>query len=270
MTSQRATVRILATGTVPVLILALGCSDRKTVASKSAAAYDEARQRGVPVGGGHGHDPSPEGGPTSGGPHATHDASATDTKRERRSAHEGAGRSGHSGAAPRKRADMDHSRMGHTGAAAADHSAAGHAGTAAVDHSKMDHSQPTGMDHSRRAEHGGGMALPLPKPEPVAATAAPGEPAATLRPDPIDAPAATAITDSARSAAMAAEMASGAHAMQHGSYVQTDAGRDDGAPTRPPASGHGAHPGSTTPDPHLMHEPSPRPSPTPRTEENRP
>jgi len=96
--------------------------------------------------------------------------------------------------------------------------------------------------------------MPPPRPEPASATAMPGQPAATLRTDALDGPASTSSGDAARSAAIAAEVTSGGHAMSHGTYTQTDAGRDSVAPA--PGAGHEGH------------QAAPRPSPSPRNEED--
>lgn len=290
MTKQRTAVRMLGAAALPALILTLGCADRQTVASKSAAAYDEARRKGTPVGEGNGHGPAPgsAASPPTGGPHAAHEMPAAGSQAgDAHGAHAGA-RSGDHGSAATPHTAMSGSRRSHDTAQMKDeqtghsrgadaepghgaHSAGPAERSAGMDHSKMDHSQRTGADHSGMTQHGGGMTLPPPKPEPPSATAAPGEPGATLRPDSSDAPAATAVTDAARSAARAAEMASGAHPMQHGTYVQTDAGRDNVTPPQSSGPAHGAHqaprppPGPTTPDPHRTHDPQagPRPSPSP-------
>lgn len=94
-------------------------------------------------------------------------------------------------------------------------------------HSAMDHS---GMDHSGM-QHGQSPAAPE--------AVAPGQPAATLQPGPLDAPAATSVLDAQRSAQMAEEMAGGGHEghgghEDHGAhgvagYRHVDAGRGPGA-----------------------------------------
>ena len=109
-------------------------------------------------------------------------------------------------------------------------------------------------------------ALPPPQPEPASAVAPSGGPAATLRADSVDAPAPTAVAEAERSAALAAEMAMGGHGLQHGSYVQTDAGREP-RPDTPAADPHHMHGAPAAPPP----KPTPSPTPTPwlRTEEHR-
>src|SRR5688572_11563843 len=99
------------------------------------------------------------------------------------------------------------------------------------------------------------------------------DPTATLRPDALDAPAATSVRDAQR----AAELAASGHAMAHGTYRQVDAGRDDVRPASPVGDGRrGSAPAeAATPDPHAGHAdphaghqmPAPKPSASPK--ENR-
>ena len=180
---------------------------------------------------------------------------------------------------------MDHSRMTEAGARTMPGMGQSHPAqpgasttTGHMDHSTMagppSAAPMAGMTHgpttsasSMPAMQHATMTSPLP--EPPASTAAPGEPAKTLQPDPLDMPAPTAVEGAARAAAMATEMSDG-HMMSHGTYRQTDAGRDSG-PTAPtgmqpghqmnqtpmqmPATGGGGHqmhsapasPSSTTP-----------------------
>ena len=85
------------------------------------------------------------------------------------------------------------------------------------DHGAMDHGE---MDHAAAPE-----------------TVPPGQPAKTLSPDPLDAPATTSVQDAQRSAEMAEEMSGGGGHEGHGhgghgghgttgTYRQTDAGRE--------------------------------------------
>lgn len=102
-------------------------------------------------------------------------------------------------------------------------SAAGHSGMAMEG---MDHSKMKGMEHS-------GMAMESmdTSAEPKAVSASSGQPAMTLRPDALDAPAPTSEADAQRSAEMSEEMKGmggmGGHGM--GTYRQVDAGRGPGA-----------------------------------------
>ena len=86
------------------------------------------------------------------------------------------------------------------------------------------------------------------------------DPAETLRPDALDAPAETSVREAQR----AAELAASGHVMAHGTYRHVDAGRDD-APAAPAADPHAGHG-----DPHAGHHmPAPAPSPSPSPKEDR-
>lgn len=195
------------------LSLLAGCRRSPSTASRSAAAYDEAQRQGTPVGGGgpHGdHGPSPaaddSGGRAAvGSTDPAHGEHATTARTET---------GGH--------ADMNHAAMGH---AASPGSARPTSGTTApVDHAAMGHGAPAAVDHSAMGHSQSPM--PPPSPEPASATAAPGQPAATLRGDGLDGPAATSVQEAARAAAMAAA----GHTMSHGTYRQMDAGRPSPSP----------------------------------------
>lgn len=100
-----------------------------------------------------------------------------------------------------------------------------------------------------------------------------GQPAATLRPDALDAPAATSVTDAQRSAEMAEEMTGGDHGGHGGhgghgagTYTHVDAGRGpgayDGSEEQTPGAGphhHGHGPATAAPsgqeEDHAGHEP---------------
>jgi hypothetical protein len=164
--------------------------------------------------------------------------------------------------------------------------------TAGMDHSNMPGMKPAGgtptqgglmagMDHSNMR----GMATALPIPEKPAVSAQPGQPEATLRPGDLDRPAPTSLRDAARAAAMTQEMAGVHRGMVHGTYSQTDAGRDEVPVTSPKGkdrggsaspqghaaqTGHESHGAVATPaqpvapDPHAGHRtPAPQPTPTP-------
>jgi hypothetical protein len=126
-------------------LLALACGGKESVASKSAAAYDEAKAKGVAVGGGHEHGGHEAGAATETG-HAAH-TSATD-------AHAGhdmtAGSTAMDHSAHGTTGAVDHAAMGHgtSGGAAMDHSAYGAPG--AVDHAAMGH----GTAANAHAGHG--------------------------------------------------------------------------------------------------------------------
>lgn len=172
----------LATAVSLAALLTTACGGTSSVASRSAAAYQEALKNGLPVGGG-GH----------GGHPATDDTSM---------------------------AGMDHSKMEE-------------GGMTGMDHTKMKRGGMTGMEHTKMEQDGMVMGDPATAAIVTDTSAEPmsGKAAATLRPDPFDAPAATAIADAQRSADMADMMASEGHgAMSHGSYVHQDVGRDQATP----------------------------------------
>lgn len=111
--------------------------------------------------------------------------------------------------------------------------------------------EPT--DHSAHTgEHAGHETE---APAPAAEVPSPGQPASTLRPDALDAPAATSVTDARRSVEMSAEMAGGGGHEGHGGhgghgahgvarYRHTDVGRGPAAFDEkdvPPAPAAGTH-----------------------------
>jgi hypothetical protein len=244
---------------IPLIAATMACGRHQTVASRSAAAYDEAQRRGIPIQRGEGHGAH---GPASDdqghGPEAT--AAPNDP---------GAGHGppdtshGH----PPSSGQAKHPAPGPGGMSATDHPRA--TGSAASGHGA--HSAPgPGAPPSKPGEPHAGAMSPPPSEKPAAMAPA-GSPSATLRPDELDQPASTSLLDAERSGAMAREM-SGGHGMPHGTpYQQMDAGRDNPAPAAAPG-GHEHNqqqppPTRATPkpDPHQGHGmPSPRPTPTPR------
>ena len=224
MIKQRASVFALAARVLPLLVMAVGCGGKESTASRSAAAYDAAQRKGVPVG------------------HSAHEA------KEGHAAGERAGESSPpDAAASPAMSGMDHSSMPGMDEQAPPRTDP-HVG---MDHSKMpgmspsgaamDHSSMpnmAGMDHSKMPGMSHDMQMPTPSPEPVSVSAESGQPSATLRADPLDEPPATSIRDAARSAAMATEMSGDSHAMSHGTYRHVDAGRDIPAPQPSPHQEH--------------------------------
>ncbi len=183
------------------LLLAVGCGGKQSVASKSAAAYQEALKKGVPIGeGSHGGHVASEKGGMAGMDHSK--------------MKQGGGMDGMAG--------MDHSKMKQGSGMS------GMSGMEGMDHSKMKQGgSMAGMDHSKMQ---GGMTMGDPATAAIVAdkSASPtaGKPAAILSPDPLDAPAATAVEDAQRSKQMNEAMASGdGMTTSHGNYVQKDAGR---------------------------------------------
>lgn len=197
------------------LVALAACSGEPSVASKSAAAFEEAQEKGQTFGGeghshGHGGEPAeaPEQ-PAAGGEHQHH------------AGHEGMDHSAHGTAG--KESPADHSAMDHGAGAHAGHAprrsgsarpdASGHAGHAG-------HGAPPAQapaDHSGHAGHsapaGGSPSATAPE--------LPEQPASILRPDPVDAPAATSVLDAQRAAEMSGEHAG--HGT--GTYRHVDAGR---------------------------------------------
>lgn len=233
----------VAAGLVALAAL-IGCGGEKSVASKSAAAFEEARKRGETFGGeghAHGNDHGHGAPPATGEEHIGHgapDAPAAGGT-QHGTGHEGMEHAGHGAAGGES--PVDHSAMGH-GAGAQSGGHAGHGAPAAqAPAGHASHSPSAGEAPSR----------------PVAEL--PAQPAGILRPDPLDAPAATSVADAQRSAEMAREMSGGAgghggHEGGHGAgtYRQIDAGRGpdahEGSEPQTPGAGpqqhdHGAAPG---------------------------
>ena len=183
------------------------CGGKETMASKSAAAYHEAKTKGTPVGGGHEH-----------GGHAIEGATDHSTMTDRPAMDH----STMAGMDPSPTGSMDHSTMDHSTMTGTGHSkmtAADHSQMAGMDRSTTttDHSSMAGMDHSG-AQPGSmagvsdsamqGMHHGAPSAAVAVVTAAPRssaeigrvDPAATLRPDAFDAPAAASVAEAAKAA----------------------------------------------------------------------
>lgn len=272
--SKRSPAALIAGG----LVLAAlgGCGREQTVAGKSAAAFREAQKRGEAFeGAGHSHG---HGATTPGGGHAGHHAGAGAAPPEETTAgtmHDhgdhGAATHAEAGHGTAAGAHAGHSARGHGSAThaggsgsaghraqGAEHQSGGHAG-----HSGMHHGQspaapvgqtsggPTRPDETGHAGHG---AMPPAAPStsaPASALPSPGQPAQTLRPDPLDAPAATSVLDAQRSAEMAQGMAGGGHGSHGvGTYRQVDAGRGpeahQGSEEQPPGASAHQHGGPAT------------------------
>ncbi len=196
-------------------VLIAGCERRPTMASKSAAAYDEAVAKGLPIGSGHGgHDATGhEGHPGMEMPGAVATGEA----------HPMAGMMHHPQAAaagsPRGRMD-DHSQM--------DHSQMGHSTPAGIAEPGM-----AGMNHGAMA-HGATAAHPRAAPAPGLPLETPASsaeiarlaPAETLRQDALDTPAALSVAEAAKARGEAGHTGHG---------VQ---GAVEQAPAKPPSEEH--------------------------------
>ncbi|HYO13859.1 MAG TPA: hypothetical protein VE685_11755, partial [Thermoanaerobaculia bacterium] len=260
--NKRLPAAVFAGGLVALVAL-VGCEREPSVASKGAAAFRESQEKGETFEAtehSHGHGAiTPGGGQEAGAgaaDHAHHEAATPGH------AHAPAG-------ASHDHSAMGHGSEAHAAGHASRRSAApqsgGHGGHAGMDHGPS-HAAPSGRTSEGPAETGGatghdehaGHSALSPQAPPaggqsssgghaghspargstatetaVAAPEAvtPGQPAATLRPDALDAPAATSVLDAQRSAAMAEEMRGGGGHGGHGTgtYRQVDAGRGPGA-----------------------------------------
>lgn len=198
-----------------VLAVLIGCGREESVASKSAAAFREAQKRGVTFEGeghAHGHEAA-----VPGHEHAPPEAAARGEEAAPGHVHGAAKETPAEGAMGHAGEHGGHAGMAHGARPSAPRE---HGGHAALGHAQSPAAPGGHAGHGTMA----GQAPPAPSvPAPVAVPS--GQPAATLRPDPLDAPAATSQTDAQRSAAMAREMAGGHGAHGAGNYRQVDAGR---------------------------------------------
>jgi hypothetical protein len=235
---RKGTSAAALAGGLMALAVLLGCGGEESVASKSAAAFEEAQKKGETFGG-EGHAHGGHGAVTPGGGHAgmaPHDTAAGEEAAGDmpHPAEHGGGahaEAGHGNAS--EPASADHSAMGH-GQSAAPGSAAQHAGHGmAAPQAPAAGSQPSGSGHAGHATmapqtsapdaghaghspSAGGMPLDTSAPSP-------GQPARTLSPGPLDAPAATSVLDAQRSAEMAGTEGHGGHGGR--TYRHVDAGR---------------------------------------------
>jgi hypothetical protein len=216
------------------LLAALGvvaCGGKQTMASKSAAAYDEAKKKGIPIEAGEhgGHSVEPAGAATTSTetaamPGMDHGAMPGMDHSTMAGMQQGA-----SGSSTHDMAGMDHSAMtgmDHSKMPGMKHGATGSgahdmAGMAGMDHSKMpgmqhgsaaagahdmagmNPSAMPGMEHGSMPgmQHGSRTAAPIAIAPPTSnAAIAQTQPEATLRPDEFDAPAPTAIEEAAKAA----------------------------------------------------------------------
>lgn len=256
-----------------IALITFGGGGRPTMASRSAAAFREAQRRGAPVAEStHGHGALSPGG-ASGGHAAGHQPPATRPEGEHAEHGEAALPERGEAAVP---GHGEHATTRSDPPGGSPHAGMQH-GTGAPGR-RPGSSQPPIESSTGHAGHGVMPQVPAgtpggaPPAAPVekAAVARSGQPAATLAPDYLDAPAATSERDAKRSTELAAQMESGGHgAHGAGSYRQLDAGRES-APIEQEKSmthQHGTSPGSPplpAPTPEMKKRPrAATPIPTP-------
>lgn len=233
-------IRMLACGVA--LLAALACGSKQTMASKSAAAFDEATKKGIAVGAGEhgGHAAEPPAAAATETDHAAmpgHGAMAGMSHAQMPAA-DHAHTSGMDHAAT---PGTDHSRMpgmqhGASNTGAHDMGAMDHSTTPGIQHGAAAPSMP-GMDHSAMPGMQHGSATPAPiviTPPTSNAAIAQMQPAATLQPDDFDAPAPTAVQEAAKAAAGMTHAMEGAAPSQHEHPPAP-------APTPPPPPEHHHH-----------------------------
>jgi Heavy metal binding domain len=267
MSGNKRWPTVALAGVLVALSALAGCGREQSADGRSPAASREIPDTAPGAGAAHhaqhgeaapGHD---HGGP--GTPSPVHSAA-----RHGSGAH--AGHAPQRGAAPQPGGHTGHAGMDHgKGHAAPERTAAGHdehAGHAAMSpQAPPAGGQPSSDSHAGHAPAQGTMTPTTAVAAPVAVP--PGQPAATLRPDALDAPAATSVTDARRSAEMAEEMSGGGGHGGHGghgagTYRHVDAGRGPGAyegsEDHVPGAGAHQHGPSTPPsghEGHSQHEP---------------
>jgi hypothetical protein len=223
-THMKRKTRTLLWASIALLAIVLAaCGGRETMASKSAAAYRDAEAKGVPI---------------TADDHGGHAVAETATSESHAGMDHGAmnDSAGHSGMSA-----ADHAAMGHTSSPTMDHAAMGHGASAAqhaghnmgatmdhpghttaspMDHAAMGHGAtppPTSVatgPHAGHAMEGDAPVAPSVtiRPPTSSAEIAKTEPAATLRPDPFDAPVPVSVSEAQK--ATTAPAHSG-HSMNH-------------------------------------------------------
>jgi hypothetical protein len=226
------------------LVALIGCGGEPSVASKSAAAFEETQQKGGTFEGeghshgddhGHGsHGAAPSGSPQQPAASGEHQHHAGHGATEAPAAgHKGMDHSAHGSAAGEQPADhssMDHGAGAHAGHAPRQSGSSRTEATGAGHEGHAGHGAPPAQapaDHSGHAGHsapaGGTPSAPVAE--------LPAQPASILQSDPLDAPAATSVVDAQRSAEMNQAMsgAEGHGGHGAGTYRHVDAGRGPGA-----------------------------------------
>ena len=210
--------RALASLAVALAFLLAACGGRDSVASRSAAAYDEAKRTGTPAGGGHEHgghavtgtadhdevadmpgmDHSQmQGGTMTGMDHSKMQSGAMSGMDHSRMQSGSMAGMDHSKMQSGAMSGMDHSQMQSGSMAGMDHSKAQSGGMAGMDHSKARSGSMAEMDHSQM-RHGAAPTPPLPPSSTGEASRI--RPEGTLMQDPFDAPAAVSVTEALKAA----------------------------------------------------------------------
>jgi hypothetical protein len=190
-------------------VLVAGCERQQTMASKSAAAYDEAVAKGLTIGSGHGgHEATGHEGRAD-----MEMSGATETGEASRMA--GTTHHPQAASAGSARAQMDHDQMGHSAPAGTAEPA-----MAGMNHGALAHS--AGAGHPRAAP---APALPLETPD-SSAEMARLAPAETLQQDELDTPAALSLAEARKARSEAGHTGHGAQ------------GAGEQAPAQPPSQEH--------------------------------
>lgn len=209
----------------PVLLAALvGCGGEPSVASKSAAAFQQAQKEGKTFEGaghehghgGHGGHEMPEAAPaeTGGHQHQHGEAPAADHSDHSAMGHGGAQQ--HEGHAPAQQPHEGHGHAGHSRQPAAQGHEEHEGHTPAAEEQQGHEGHTPAAEEHQGHEHAGHSA-PAPLPE------LPAEPESILQQDTLDAPAESSVLDARRSEEMSQAM--GGHGHGTGSYRHADAGR---------------------------------------------
>lgn len=140
---MKVQMRTLVCGFIipPLALLFAACGGKESVASKSAAAYAEAKAKGVPAGGEHG------------GHSAGEQSTSTEVDPSKMSPGDMAGMD-HSTMKPGDMAGMDHSNTKSGDKSGMDHSSMKSGDMAGMDHSRMKSGDMAGMDHSNMKSGG--------------------------------------------------------------------------------------------------------------------
>jgi hypothetical protein len=204
----------------------VACGGRETMASKSAAAYDEAKKKGVPIAagehGGHSNEATPGQSAADAATEADHGAMPGMDKPRITTGKHG------------QLAGMDHSKMtgmqhGSSGAGAHDMAGMDHSAMQGMAHGSMPGMQNAGsMAGMPGMQHSSTTPATMVAPPTTNTAIAQTQPAATLRPDELDAPAPTAIEEAAKAALGSNHATDGAAPTQHEQHP----------PAQPPAEHH--------------------------------